>query len=149
MPMTTTFLLVEDDANDALLVEEEFKHAPHLRVHHVSDGQEAMHYLTGESPYRDRDKYPLPDVILLDLKMPGISGFDFLEWLNTEAPKDHHLIPVVVMSSSSLQEDVKRAYEMGVNAYMCKPIDWETFRQRIKALGVYWSEHAETPEMPQ
>ena len=144
----TTFLLVEDDPNDVFFVEREFKRAPHLRLLHVGDGREAVRYLTGEGGFADRQKHPLPNVILLDLKMPGFSGFDFLEWLHYNSPGDQKLIPVVVMSSSSLQEDIKRAYAFGVNSYMCKPVDWETFRERIKTLGIYWSEHAETPEIP-
>ncbi len=148
MTTTTTFLLVEDNPNDVFLVEREFKRAPHLRLVHVGDGRKAVRYLIGEGEYADRHKHPLPDVILLDLKMPGFSGFDFLEWLHSESPGDERLIPVVVMSSSSLQQDVKRAYALGVNSYITKPVDWETFRERIKLLGIFWSEHAETPEIP-
>jgi CheY-like chemotaxis protein len=139
---------VEDDPNDVFLVEHEFKRAPHLRLVHVGDGREAVRYLIGEGEYADRQKHPLPDVILLDLKMPGFSGFDFLEWLHSESPGDQRLIPVVVMSSSSLQEDVRRAYALGVNSYITKPVDWKTFRERIQLLGIFWSEHAETPEIP-
>ena len=144
----TTFLLVEDDRNDAWMVEREFRKAPHLRLLHVGFGREGVRYLEGKGDYADRQKHPIPNVILLDLKMPGFSGFDFLEWLHSSSPGDQRLIPVVVMSSSSLQQDVKKAYALGVNAYMCKPIDWEEFRERIKLLGIYWAEHAVTPEIP-
>jgi CheY-like chemotaxis protein len=145
MGTTRTFLLVEDDPNDVFMVEREFKRAPHLRLTHVPDATEAIRYLTGEGKYADRYNHPLPAVILLDLKMPGLSGFDFLQWLHSESPGDQRLIPVVVMSSSGLPEDIKQAYSLGVNSYMTKPVDWETFKDRIKTLGIYWSEHAEVP----
>jgi DNA-binding response OmpR family regulator len=138
-------MLVEDDPNDAFMVEREFKRAAHLRLVHLLDAMEAIRYLKGEDNYADRKMHPVPDVILLDLKMPGLSGFEFLQWLHSESPGDQRLIPVVVMSSSGLQEDVKRAYALGVNSYMTKPVDWDSFKERIKALGIYWSEHAETP----
>jgi len=145
MVARTTFLLVEDDANDVFMVEHEFNQFPHLNLRHVSDGQEAVDYLVGTGEFADRSKYPIPNVILLDLKMPRLNGFDFLEWFHSESPGELRLIPVVVMSSSALPEDVKRAYKLGANSYMTKPVNWEEFRVRIKALGIYWSKHIETP----
>ena len=142
---TTTFLLVEDSLDDAFLVEIEFKKTPHLQLRVVRDGQEAIEYLQGLQPYNDRTKFAIPNVILLDLKMPRIGGFEFLQWLHTEAPEDIKLIPVIVMSGSNLEQDIKRAYELGANIYMSKPVDWNQFRERMKLLGILWSEHAETP----
>src|SRR5687767_14644211 len=87
----TTFVLVEDDANDVLIVQQEFKRASkNSRMSVVSDGIEAKRYLEGKDEYRDRLKYPLPQVILLDLKMPRFSGFDFLEWLRAKSPDQLH-----------------------------------------------------------
>ncbi|PYI88377.1 MAG: two-component system response regulator [Verrucomicrobia bacterium] len=144
----TTFLLVEDDPNDVFFVENGFKKAPvNTRLRSVGDGIEAMRYLKGECEYADREKYPIPDVILLDLKMPRFSGFDFLEWLHSKSPNHQRLIPVVVMSSSAHKEDVERAYALGANSYLVKPVDWNEFRDRIQALGVYWAEHVETPQI--
>lgn len=143
---TTTFLLVEDDRNDAFIIEQEFKRAAQgARIYLVNDGIEARRYLLGEGDYSNRTKAPLPDVILLDLKMPRFSGFDFLEWLRVKAPPHMHATPVVVISSSNLPQDVDRAYALGVNSYIVKPMEWNTFRERIKALGLYWAEHVETP----
>src|SRR5438445_2468944 len=97
---TTTFLLVEDDLNDVLMVEMEFKRAPvQIRLVSVNDGDEAMRYLEGQGDYRDRRKYPMPDVVLLDLKMRRVGGFQFLQWLRSGSPRQHRFIPVVVMSS--------------------------------------------------
>src|SRR5213592_4603089 len=104
------FLLVEDDPNDVFFVEREFAKAPHLLLRHVPDAKEAVRYLTGEGKYSDPEKYPVPNVILLDLKMPGMGGFEFLEWLRAGAAPELRLIPVIVMSSSTLQSDINRAY---------------------------------------
>jgi CheY-like chemotaxis protein len=143
-----TFLLVEDDPNDAFLVELELKHeAPEIKLHWVSDGHEAMDYLEGKPPYVNRKTHPLPDVILLDLRMPRVGGFDFLEWLHSHSPYDFRLIPVIVMSSSNLQEDVKRAYELGANSYFVKPFHFGAFRERIRLLGIMWGEYVETPKV--
>ena len=146
MTKTTTFLLVEDDPNDATLLAMEFRKCPaQIRLLTVGDGQQAMDFLDGLGAYSDRERYPLPDVILLDLKMPRINGFEFLEWLRGRSARHLRLIPVVVMSSSGLKEDVDRAYALGANSYMVKPIEWRPFRERVKALGIYWSEHVEVP----
>jgi len=144
-----TFLLVEDDPNDVLFVQQEFKRtAKQIRLNIVSDGIEAMRYLEGKDVYKDRQKHPLPHVILLDLKMPRFSGFDFLEWLRFKGPDQLHFIPVVVLSSSNMPQDVGRAYALGVNSFLVKPVNWEDFQHRLQILAQYWAEHVETPEFP-
>ena len=85
------------------------------------------------------------DKRVLDLDMPRVNGFDFLAWLN-ERP-EYKIIPVIVMSGSGLEQDVKKAYELGANQYMVKPIDWQQFRERLHLIGVVWNEHTETPRM--
>jgi len=140
-----TFLLVEDEPNDARLVELEFRKMPHVRLRWVRDGGEAIDYLEGKLPYSDRRSFPMPDVILLDLKMPGVDGFDFLHWLQKESPSKLKLIPVIVMSGSDLEADVNRAYAMGANFYLAKPPDWHEFRERMALLGILWGEKGETP----
>ena len=139
-----TFLLVEDDPNDALLFEMQLEHAPvDARLLTVDDGSKAIEYLKGEGVYADRETYAIPNVILLDLKMPRINGFEFLEWLRTKGPPAYRFTPVVVMSSSGLKEDIERAYRLGANSYMVKPVSWPLFKKRIQALGTYWAEHVE------
>jgi len=146
MSARKTFLLVEDDGFDVEFVEKEFSQAPlHISLRAVRDGVQAQHYVEGKGEYADREKYPLPDVILLDLKMPRMDGFEFLSWLRSRSDP-HRFTPVVVMSSSPLPEDVERAYTLGANSYLIKPVNWEEFRDRIRALGVYWSSHVSTPE---
>lgn len=146
MNKNTILLLVEDDPNDVLLVQNEFKDdLAHVRIQHVGDGREAVHYLKGEGRFKKREAHPLPNVILLDLKMPGFDGFDFLKWLHYEADSALRVIPVIVISSSVLERDIKLAYALGANSYMCKPADWDKFKERIRILGIYWTAHAETP----
>jgi len=126
------------------MLEMEFKNAPlNVKLLSVEDGKVAIQYIEGNGIYADREAYPVPQVILLDLKMPRINGFEFLEWLRNTAPRQHRFIPVVVMSSSGLKEDVSRAYSLGANSYLVKPIGWSLFKERIKALGIYWAEHVE------
>lgn len=145
---TKTFLLVEDDLNDAHLVKMEFYNVPRLRLRHVTDGDEAIEYLEGKAPYNDRNESPIPDVILLDLKMPRVSGFEFLEWLHNKSPNNLRLIPVIVMSGSNLVEDVNRAYALGANCYLQKPADWARFREQMARLGIFWGDFVETPIVP-
>jgi len=137
--------MVEDDRNDALLVQEVFGKGNHCLLKTVEDGHEAIEYLLGKGSYHNRQRNPLPDVILLDLKMPRIDGFEFLRWLRHEAPRHLRFLPVVVMSSSDHPRDVRRAYELGVNSYLLKPIQWGEFQARMQALNIFWTQHVETP----
>ena len=142
---TKTVLLVEDSKDDAYLVELEFRKTGTLQLRWVRDGEEAVDYIEGKSPYNDRQEYPIPQVILLDIKMPRMDGFGFLDWLRNKSSSRSNLIPVIMMSGSDLEEDVKMAYGLGVNLYLTKPVDWQKFRERMRLLGVLWSEHVETP----
>jgi len=110
MARAKTFLLVEDDLNDAYRVQREFREAHHLRLEVVRDGAEAVDYLAGHAHFTDRDKHPLPDVILLDIKMPRMNGFEFLKWFRNEAPCELRVTPVIVMTSSNLANDIRDAY---------------------------------------
>ncbi len=141
-----TILLVEDDPNDVLLIKRAFEKAGlanPLQV--VSNGQEAVAYLKGEGGFADRTEYPLPILILLDLKMPRMSGFEFLQWLRGE-PELKRLI-VVVLTSSAQSPDVNRAYELGANSYLVKPVQFEDLLRIIKELHLYWLVMNEKPEV--
>jgi DNA-binding response OmpR family regulator len=148
MPAPKTFLLVEDDEYDVLFLQTEFGKA-HINIflQVVGDGVVARQYLDGEGKYGDRHKYPVPDVILVDLRLPRVDGFEFLEWLRSKSVGQQRLIPVIVLSSSGQPEDVLRAYTLGANSYVVKPVNWQECRERIRALGVYWAAHAETPRL--
>src|SRR6478672_12672813 len=116
-----TILLVEDDSNDVLLIQRAFRKASlsnPLQI--VEDGEAAILYLKGEESFADRDRYPLPRLILLDLKLPRKSGFEVLVWLRQQ-PKFYGL-PVVVLTSSKEKNDIQQAYLLGANSYLVKPV---------------------------
>jgi len=130
-------LLVEDDPNDILLIQRAFRKATLttvLRV--VKDGDEAIAYLSGEGPYRNRRRYPLPVLILLDLKLPRRSGFEVLQWL--KARSGLRRIPVVVLTSSRDSPDVNRAYDLGANSYLVKPVKAAELEEMVRTMSLYW-----------
>src|SRR6266550_8874852 len=106
MTARTKFLLVEDDPRDVTLVSMAFQDSSH-ELHVVCDGQHAIRYLSGTGIYSDRKQFPLPHVILLDLKMPRVNGFEFLKWLRHKSPGNLSLLPVVIISASGEPADVK------------------------------------------
>src|SRR5882672_3653494 len=133
-----TVLLVEDDLNDIFLVKRAFKLSEvknPLQV--VTDGEEAMLYLKGEGKYADRDQYPLPKLIVMDIKMPRKSGFEVLEWLKNSG-QPLRRIPTVIVSSSDDPNDINRAYELGANAYMVKPMEFRRVEHLFQAITQYW-----------
>jgi CheY-like chemotaxis protein len=140
-----TILLVEDDPNDVFLLQRAFRKAGFEHpVQAVGDGEEAVAYLTGAGSYADRAQFPLPLLVLLDLKLPRKSGLEVLAWLR-EQPALRRL-PVVVLTSSREPADVNRAYDLGANSYLVKPLGFEALLDMVKSLNFYWltlNEHAE------
>jgi CheY-like chemotaxis protein len=106
-------------------------------IHVVRDGQEAIEYLTGRGGFADRSKYPFPNVVITDLKMPRMSGFELLAWIHDH--KEFCVIPTIVLSSSKHDKDVSRAYELGVNTYMVKPADFDMLGEMVRLIRDYWS----------
>jgi len=140
-------LLAEDDPNDVMLLERAFEKAGlHDSLRVVQDGEMAMEYLSGRGIYADREQYPLPFLLLLDLKMPGTDGFEVLQWLRTE-PELKRLL-VVVLTSSNLQADVDRAYELGANSYLVKPVGFQEMLHLVQRFEIYWSEINRSPSAP-
>jgi CheY-like chemotaxis protein len=132
-----TILLVEDDPNDVLFLQRALKkNGINNPVSVLSDGEEAIAYLTGSDHYSDRLKYPFPKVIMLDLKMPRRGGLEVLEWLK-EHPQ-YRVIPTLVLTSSRINEDVIKAYGLGANSYMVKPSNFEELQRMIKTAYDYW-----------
>ncbi|HXS68265.1 MAG TPA: response regulator [Candidatus Polarisedimenticolia bacterium] len=133
MPAATTILHVEDDPNDTLLFQHACRKAGIIfDLQAVSDGDQAMAYLRGLNNFSDRNKYPLPKLILLDLKMPRVSGFDVLTWLQSQDGLKR--VPVIVLTSSNHDADVKRAYDLGAKCYLVKPVGFEALVELVKTL---------------
>ena len=128
-----TVLLVEDSEEDILLLRRAFRKAGianPLRV--VKDGQEALNYLSGIGAYADRATYPIPSVMLIDLRLPRLSGFELLGWIRTKP--DFNGLTVVVLTASDNPQDVHRAHELGVNTYLVKPGDFDELVGMMKTL---------------
>ncbi|MBU1877394.1 MAG: response regulator [Chloroflexi bacterium] len=141
-----TILLVEDDPNDVLLVQRAFRKANLINpIQVVGDGEAAVAYLAGQGPYADRQRHPLPVLMLLDLKLPRLSGHEVREWLRQQPGLKR--LPVVVLSSSQERADVNRAYDLGANSYLVRPVALETLIDMVKTLNLYWMILSEKPEV--
>lgn len=144
MDERATILVVEDDPNDLFFLKRAFSAVQSkCLMQAVGDGAEAIDYLRGVDDYSDRKQFPLPALILMDLKMPRVDGFEFLAWLRREPGLK--LIPVVVLSSSNLPLDVKRAYELGANSFVVKVQNSTTLPEMLQTLASYWLEICEMP----
>jgi CheY-like chemotaxis protein len=131
-------LIAEDDPNDVYLLQHAFEAASlEDSLHFVSDGQEAIEYLRGTGKFANRSVYPLPGLVLLDLKMPRRTGFEVIEWMRGQS--QWKLIPIVILSASAIAEDVNRAYTLGANAYMVKPAELSALKRLIATIGEFWS----------
>ncbi|MDJ0806754.1 MAG: response regulator [Gammaproteobacteria bacterium] len=130
-------LLVEDNPDDeALTLRALKKHNLANRIDVARDGQEALDFLFCEGEYHQRDPAELPQVILLDLKLPKLSGLQVLERMRADTRTRH--IPVVVLTSSDDEQDIMRSYDLGANSYVRKPVDFEQFLEAARQLGLYW-----------
>ena len=139
-------LLAEDDPNDVLLIERAFQRthvANPLQV--VRDGEEALAYLSGQGPFADRERHPLPVLMLMDLKMSRKSGLEVLEWVRQQPGLKR--LPIVVLTSSNQSPDINRAYELGANSYLVKPAGFDSLLELVKNLDMYWLILNEKPEL--
>lgn len=137
--MTRDFaiLQVEDDENDIFFLQHAFQTvgiANPLQV--ARDGQEAIEYLAGQGEYADRKRYPLPCLVILDLKMPRKGGMEVLEWLRNQSSLRH--VPVIVFTSSARPDDIDQAYELGANSFVVKPASTEERVQLAELIKAYW-----------
>jgi len=141
-----TVLIVEDDPYDTKLIMRAIKKARMLNpVQTVEDGEAAIAYLSGKPPYEDRTLYPLPVLVLLDLKMPKRDGFEVLQWLRSQPALGR--VPVVVLTSSNQTLDINRAYELGANSYLVKPVGTDAMVDMLKTVELYWLITNKAPEL--
>ncbi len=140
-------LLIEDNESDELLTVRALEKAQVANeIVVVRDGEEALAYLFGTGPYEGRDTSQLPTVALLDLNLPKIGGLDVLRRVRADERTKH--LPVVVLTSSGEDRDVVQSYQLGANAYVRKPVDFNEFAQATKALGLFWLLVNEPPPVP-
>jgi CheY-like chemotaxis protein len=133
----STILLVEDNPTDVLLIQRAFAKARLGNpVQVVGDGDAVIDYLTGTGTYADRARFPLPILILLDLKLPRRSGLEVLAWLREQETLKR--IPVVMLTSSQQRQDVNAAYDIGVNSYLVKPVEFDALFELLRTVNLYW-----------
>ena len=130
-------LLVEDDPNDVFLIEHALRKAGIPKpIAIATDGEQAIEYLSGTGKFSDRARYPLPDCVITDLKMPKRTGFDVLQWIR--ADNECRRIPAMVLTSSQQSEDIQRAYCLGTTAFFVKPVRIEEMEHLIKSVTDFW-----------
>tara|TARA_R110002072_G_scaffold302999_1_gene490985 strand:- start:2337 stop:2795 length:459 start_codon:yes stop_codon:yes gene_type:complete len=146
-PHEKPILIVEDLQPDARLIARSMKKARIINpLQFVTDGQQAIEYLSGEGNYSDRNTHPLPVLVLLDLKLPKRDGFEVLEW--TRQQEGLKRLPIVVLTSSSRSPDVNRAYDLGANSYLVKPVEGDALVDMFRQLDTYWLILNESPDLP-
>ena len=142
----TIILHVEDDPNDVLLIGRAFKKAEvQAQIHVVNDGEQAVNYLGGTNAFSSREKFPMPAFVLLDLKLPRKSGIEVLEWIRSQPGLKR--LPVVMLTSSRQPIDIDRAYDLGVNAYLVKPVNFDGLVEMLKAFDAFWLKSNERPSL--
>lgn len=132
-----SILLVEDNPNDVELAVHAFKtHNLANKVHIARDGVEALDFLFRLGEYASMKDEPLPQVILLDLKLPKIDGLEVLRKIKSDPVRSK--IPIVVLTSSQQESDLVHSYDLGVNSYIVKPVDFDQFTKAVQLIGFYW-----------
>lgn len=140
-----TILLVEDERNDVFLLQHAFETAGIANPLQVAeDGQQAIDYLAGAGKYADRTQYPMPCIVLLDLKLPVKSGHDVLRWIQQRPALK--ILVVIVLSSSRETSDVDTAYQLGARSYIVKPLSMSKRLEVAKAIKYYWLELSVLPK---
>jgi len=141
-----TILLADDSANDIELISFALRRAEILNpIQIVDDGEEAVAYLSAKEPFEDRFKYPFPALIILDIKMPRMTGLEVLEWLKRHP--ECSTIPTIVLSASAEPSDVNKAYSLGVSTYFQKPGSFNDLVKMMGAIHAYW-DLAVKPPLP-
>lgn len=139
-------LHVEDSEDDQFFLKRAFAAAGiENTIHFVEDGQKAIDYLSSQGDYKDRQKYPTPCIVILDLKLPKVHGLEVLRWIRSH--KEFKSVVVVILSSSPLRNDVDIAYDIGVNSFLVKPLKAEQMTRIARLIKDYWIETNEFPSV--
>lgn len=134
-----TILQVEDDSNDVFFLHKAMKKAGVANPIHVAkDGQQAIDYLKGAGKFADREKYPFPCLVLLDLKLPHVMGLDVLKWIRRQPGM---ALAVVILTASGEEADIAAAYRLGANAFLTKPSEASKLEEMVKAIADFWLTH--------
>ncbi len=137
MAKKLVIMVAEDDPNDLELLRHVVsENGVEVDFQSAHDGEQVINYLRGDGEFQDRSRHPVPDIIVLDLKMPRVNGFEVLQWLRQEPGLAR--IPVVVLSGSGLETDIEEAYRLGANTYFTKPGQLAELRKIIASLIDYW-----------
>lgn len=140
-------LIADDDVDDCKLLMEAFQDSRLLNeLHFVTDGEELMQYLRREGKYKNESLYPMPGLILIDLNMPKKNGREVLADIKIDKNLKH--IPVVVLTTSSAQEEIYRSYNLGVNSFITKPVKFNDLVGLFRDIGHYWFEIVALPTTP-
>jgi len=141
-----TILIIEDESADAALLLRGFEKAQVLNpVVHLTNGDDALRYLAGKGQYADRKKYPLPALMLLDLKLPGMTGIQLLQWMRVQG--EIKRIPVVVLTSDENPDTINAAYDLGANSYLVKPGNAAEINRMVQTIQRYWMKLNEPPPL--
>jgi CheY-like chemotaxis protein len=146
MPEHAVILLAEDEEDYVLLIRHAFLRANIQNpLHVVWNGQEAIAYLKGEGKYANREEYPLPDLFLLDIKMPRLNGLEVLKWVRQQPTLS--ALRILVLTSSDEIRDVNEAYRLGANSFLVKPLDFEDFASLSRLINEFWLHASKAPEI--
>ena len=145
MPEREVILLAEDEEDYVLLLRKAFVEACITSpIHTVSTGKELMAYLQGEGKYASRDEYPLPDLLLLDIKLPGYTGVEVLQWIRLQPGLSG--LRVLILTSSEEMKDINEAYRLGANSFLLKPYDFSDLVHLAKVIQEFWMYMSKCPE---
>ena len=142
--MISTILLVEDSPDDVFFMKRALKVAGATQQLQVAeDGEMALDYLAGRGAFANRAEYPMPGLVLLDLRLPRVPGFDVLKWIRQNAGLQ--CLPIIVLTSSKEDRDMQRAYALGANSFLVKPSDSNALAAMVKSMIEYWTGFNATP----
>ncbi len=146
MATEKTILLADDDPNDVYVVRAAFKRAGYeFPFQVVRSGQEAIAYLKGTGKYRNRKQFPVPALMLLDIKMPAVDGFEVLQWVRSRP--EWRGLPIIVLTNSYYGPDINRAYDLGANSFLTKPGDLYAYVGAVRQVAHFWLVQNVGPEL--